>query len=120
MFFNIFKNRIESDKEACGQKETDAIKPVKKQVAKIKDNSAFLFSTHYDLIDFCYSSIVNAFSELDAEAPDVATLSSGVTLSENKFKKDRHQQFYLFSPPPNNHKAIDGFLKFIKREGARL
>ncbi|WP_203368637.1 hypothetical protein [Cysteiniphilum marinum] len=90
MFFNIIKNRIESGSEPdkYGQNEQKPSTTHKAfDVQHNASNAQALFATHYDLIEFCYSSIVEAFSELDAEAPDVATLSSGVTLSENKFKK---------------------------------
>ena len=85
MLFKKFeKNTIET-----GQKQTSG------NTSKSTQTTLPLFATHFDLIDFCYPQIAEAFEQLHAQAPDVSTLSS-------EFKGFR----YVESHNPKHKKKI--------------
>lgn len=85
MFFDFIKKRIESEDNTEQCKEVKN-KTVPVESSSVVNHAAFnvddvsysptiLFETHYELIDYCYGDIQNAFARFACDAPSVAELS---------------------------------------------
>jgi putative DNA primase/helicase len=89
----LFK-KFEKNRKETAQKQTSG------NTSKSKKIDLPLFSTHFDLIDFCYHQIAEAFEQLNAQTPDVSTLateSKDFRYVESQSKKDNKKIGYIIN-----------------------